>query len=398
MSLFFRFLTLIAVAIGLAILARMNSGNVVFFYPPYRIDLSLNFFVVLSGTLFVLLYIIVSTFRSVLKMPSKVVTYRSRKREKESNKALRDALKALFEGRFGQAERAAQRALELPENAPLAALIASRAAQNLGQRARRDEWLKHLQNDPPYNLARLMTVIELLVEDHRPEEALDAVKELNQSGIRHIHALQWALKANQQTKNWHEVLRLVKTLDKRNALHPALSARLRELAYKDLLGDENHDAEALCRVWAGISSEDKNQSFVAYHAANAFNQRDMHEQAAQLVEKVLALEWDDRLVQAYRDAAGDEGSPLLLAQIEKCEQWIKQRPADAELALSLGALCLRQKLWGKAQRYLEQALSAAGSTDMVKEVHLKLAQMHEALQQPEAAAYHYRQCALADLL
>jgi HemY protein len=398
MSLFFRFLMLIAVAIGLAILARMNSGNVVFFYPPYRIDLSLNFFVVLSGTLFVLLYIIVSTFRSVLKMPSKVVTYRSRKREKESNKALRDALKALFEGRFGQAERAAQRALELPENAALAALIGSRAAQSLGQRARRDEWLNRLQNDAAYNLARLMTMIELLVEDHRPEEALDAVKELNQSGIRHIHALQWALKANQQTKNWHEVLRLVKTLDKRNALHPALSARLRELAYKDLLGDENHDAEALSRVWAGIASEDKNQAFIAYQAANAFNQRDMHEEAAHLVEKVLALEWDDRLVRAYREAAGDEGSPLLLAQIENCEQWIKQRPADAELALSLGTLCLRQKLWGKAQRYLEQALSAASSTDMVKDVHLKLAQMHEALQQPEAAAHHYRQCALADLL
>jgi HemY protein len=35
---------------------------------------------------------------------------------------------------------------------------------------------------------------------------------------------------------------------------------------------------------------------------------------------------------------------------------------------------------------------------MVREAHLKLAQLHEALQQGEAAAHHYRQCALADLL
>ncbi len=397
MSLFFRFLTLMAIAIGLAILARMNSGNVVFFYPPYRIDLSLNFFVVLAGGLFVVLYIITSTFRSMLQMPARVVAYRARKRENEGNKALRDALKALFEGRFGHAEKAAQRAVETPENAPLAALIGSRAAQSMGQRMRRDEWLGRLQGDANYKVARLMTSIELLVEDHRPEAALDAVNELNQSGMRHIHALQWALKAYQQTRNWHEVLRLVKTLDKRNALHPALSARLRELAYKDLLGDENHDAEALGQVWAKIPTEDRSQPFVAFQAASAFNRRGMYEEAAQLVEKVLEQDWDERLVRVYRDAAGAEGSSLLLRQIENCETWIKRLPNDAQLALSLGALCLRQKLWGKAQRYLEQALSAAENTGMMMEAHLKLAQMHEALQQPEAAAHHYRQCALANL-
>jgi HemY protein len=35
---------------------------------------------------------------------------------------------------------------------------------------------------------------------------------------------------------------------------------------------------------------------------------------------------------------------------------------------------------------------------MVRESHLKLAQLHEALQQPEEAASHYRQCALATIL
>jgi HemY protein len=61
-------------------------------------------------------------------------------------------------------------------------------------------------------------------------------------------------------------------------------------------------------------------------------------------------------------------------------------------------LCLRQKLWGKAQRHLEQALSDATEFRTVREVHLKLAQLHDALSQPEQAAAHYRQCALATLL
>jgi HemY protein len=35
---------------------------------------------------------------------------------------------------------------------------------------------------------------------------------------------------------------------------------------------------------------------------------------------------------------------------------------------------------------------------MVREAHLKLAQMHEALGQEAEAAAHYRQCALATIL
>ena len=38
---------LMATAIGIAVTARFNPGNVVLFYPPHRIDMSLNLFVVL---------------------------------------------------------------------------------------------------------------------------------------------------------------------------------------------------------------------------------------------------------------------------------------------------------------------------------------------------------------
>ena len=44
MRFFLWILTLFATAIGVAVLARFNPGNVVLFYPPYRIDVSLNFF------------------------------------------------------------------------------------------------------------------------------------------------------------------------------------------------------------------------------------------------------------------------------------------------------------------------------------------------------------------
>jgi len=398
MRIFLWLLILFATAIGLAVTAHFNTGNVVFFYPPYRVDLSLNFFVLLALLCFVLLNVILAAIRSTREMPGRVAAYRKEKREREGNRAVREALKALFEGRFGHAEKAAKRAAESPDNVGLAALIGARAAHRMRQSARRDAWLASIKDDNALKTARLMTTIELLVDEHKPHLALEAVEELNVSGTRHIHALRLALKANQRAKNWPEVLRLVRSLDKHNALHPALSRRLRELAYEDLLCDRSHDAESIQRVWATIPPADRIQPFVAVRAADAFNARGLHDDARILVEKALAAEWDDRLVRAYRASAATDGSPALLAQIERCENWQHERPADPELALTLGAFCLRQKLWGKAQRHLEQALSDATEASLVREAHLKLAQLHEALGNTEDAASHYRQCAIATML
>ncbi|MEN3363798.1 MAG: HemY protein [Burkholderiales bacterium] len=398
MRIFLSLIILFAAAIGLAVGARFNPGNVVLFYPPYRVDLSLNLFLLLLVLLFALAYGTLRAIRSAQQMPRRVIAYRREKREREGNRALRDALKALFEGRFGHAEKAATRAADVPDNAGLSALIGARAAHRLSQGGRRDAWLAKIQDDASLKTARLMTAMELQIDDHQPEIALESANELNASGTRHIHALRLALKANQHANNWPEVLRLVRLLDKRNAIHPALSRRLRELAYADLMSDRAHDVESLRRVWSTVPTQERVQPLIALRAARSFNAKGLNDEARSIVEKALATEWDDRLVRAYGSTAAAEGSSALLAQIERCEEWRKSRPTDPELALTLGTLCLRQKLWGKAQRHLEQALSDATESETVREVHLKLAQLHEALNQPEEAAAHYRQCALATML
>jgi HemY protein len=398
MRIFLWLVLLFTVAICVAVAAHFDPGNVVFFYPPTRVDMSLNLFLLLALAIFLALHFILVAIGTARDMPGKVAAYRREKRDREGNKALRESLKALFEGRFGHAEKAAKRAVESPDNAGLAALIAARAVHRMSQTEKRDLWLSAIQDDATLKTARLMTSIELMVDGHQAEQALEAVAELNASGTRHIHALRLALKANQRARNWTEVLRLLRSLDNHNALHPAVSRRMRELAYEDLLGDRNHDAESIRNLWQTVSANDRVRPFVAVRAAETFNACGLHDEARGIVERALGAEWDDKLVRAYRKSAAPEGTPTLLAQIDRCESWSADRPNDAELALTLGTFCLRQKLWGKAQRHLEQALSDAIEPAIMREAHLKLAQLHEALEQPEQAANHYRQCALASVL
>jgi HemY protein len=388
------FIALCAVAIGLAVTAHMNPGNVVLFYPPYRVDISLNFFVILIVGLFIAFYVVMWTIGMARKLPSRVITYRREKREAEANKSLKEALKAFFEGRFGHAEKAAEKAAALPDNAGVAALIGARSAHRMRQAERRDIWLASTETNPALKTARLMTTLELSVDEHQFKRALEVVDELNANGTRHIQALQWALKANQQAKNWPEVLRLVQTLDKRKALHPALSTRLREMAYDSLLSDHAHDRESILRLWSSVPSEDRVNPFIASRAAKALNLRGLHDEARVLLERALNVNWDSTLLQAYRDSVVETGSPVLLGQIERCEGWIAKRANDPELILTLGVLCLRQKLWGKAQQHLQEALDMTIDPRLVRQGHLGLAQMHDALGQQEQAAEHYKRCAL----
>ncbi|MFZ6798507.1 heme biosynthesis HemY N-terminal domain-containing protein [Undibacterium sp. Di24W] len=398
MRIFIRILILFALAAGIAIGARFNTGNVVLFYPPLRIDVSLNFFLVLLALLFFVVYIIVRTIVATAEMPKKVSEYRQSKRERESNRSLREALKALFEGRFGHAEKSALKALDLPENKAIAALIGARAAHHMSQFERRNAWFARIEDDNSYKTARLVTMTELYVDQHKAEQALDAVRELNARGKRHIQVLRWALKANQQAKNWTEVVKLVRTLEKNHAIHPALAGRLREMSYDALLKEHGHDAESLRRVWSEVPSAERKNRYIAVSAAAAFTKCQILDEARSIVEKSLNEDWDNRLLRSYREAAAAEGSAALRSQIENCETWLKAQAKNPELELTLGVLCFNQKLWGKAQVHMEDALDHAQEPRTIREANLSLAKLHETIGQTAEATKYYRQCAIATTL
>lgn len=397
MRIFIWTIVLFAAAIGIALAARYNVGNVVLFYPPYRIDLSLNFFLLLLALLFALLYAVIQTLGATRRIPQRVGRYRRQKRERQANAALRDAVRSWFEGRFGQAEKSATQAAKVPANMAAAALIGARAAEQQQKPARRDHWLGKLQEDASLETARLMTQIELHNEAHEPEAALVAVQQLEASGVKHAQAQRLALQANERAGNWPEVLHKVRMLDKHKALAPAVSRRMREQAYADLLADPAQDAESLRALWKSVPPAEKIQPYIALPAAHSFQRCGLVAEAATIVEHALANEWDARLLRAYRSSAAEEGTPALRQQIEHCERWQKAHPDDAELSLTLGVLCQRQKLWGKAERQLDRALSlarhAVAPQALQREAHLHLAQLHEALDQPEKADSHYRSAA-----
>src|SRR5437868_8142652 len=114
MRLLFGVAILFGGAVGLALFTQFNQSNVVLFYPPYRVELSLNLALALLLLAFFAAWTLLTAVRHLSEMPRRAAAYRERSRMLKAQAALRDAVENLFAGRFSRAERTAREAQAWP--------------------------------------------------------------------------------------------------------------------------------------------------------------------------------------------------------------------------------------------------------------------------------------------
>jgi HemY protein len=380
-------LLLALIAAALALAAQFNDGNVAILVPPYRIDLSLNLYLLLSALFAIVVYVIAFVAHRAFDFPRQVTLYQERREIVGGQRALKEALQALLEGRFARAERAAKAAQSSTESAGLAALIGARAAHRMQEFDRRDTWLQSAAADRSVQAARLVSSAEMWAESRENDRALDAIRGVQAGGSRHIHAARIALAAYAQAGRWDELLKSVRALAKRNALHEVLVARYKRLSYRARLMEKRHDAGLFEGALSHIPAEDRREPGLAADAARWLAALDRGASAAHLLEDALAHEWDPRLIEAY----GQIDAPPYRERIEKCEDWLRDHPNDAVLLRCVGRLCMREQLWGKAAQYLAESATILPHPD----TSIARAQLAELTDDKASAHEHYRDAALA---
>ncbi|UCG96718.1 MAG: heme biosynthesis protein HemY [Burkholderiales bacterium] len=387
MRMLFWLFVLAALAVVAALAAQFNDGNVAIFVPPYRVDLSLNFLLLLLALLLLAVYLLARLGHALAEFPRRVADYRASRGMMGSLHALRVAVLALLEGRYARVERAARDAQGSPENAALTALLAARAAHRMQEYQRRDDWLRQAGSDPGVQMARLVSSAEMWTETRETEKAQEAVAEMQRSGGRHIHASRIALGVNAQAHRWDDVLKGVRLLDKRRALHAASAQGFRLAAYRGRLADHSLDADDLVAECRRIPTAELRRPELAAEAARLLAAAGRGEVAAELIEAALKQGWDADLVELY----GRIDAPPYRQRIEQASAWLVEHANDPALLRALGLLCEREQLWGKALGYLgdSRRLQPSGETS------LALARIAEATGDEAAARGYFREAALA---
>ena len=381
-------LAVFALAVGQSLAAHLNDGYAILVFPPYRVELSLNLAILFGVAGFALGYMLLRLVAHTLRLPLHVRAFRLRRRGEKGRAAMLAALQALFEGRYARAEKSAGEAYELGEAPALSALIAARSAAELRELERRDQWLARAEShDADTRQARLAVQASLLLDDRRYDDALAVLRELSASGGKRIATQRMLMKAHQRLGHWDEVRRLATAMGKRGVLAEVAATQLRITAQVEALRQHAGDATGLLECWQ--HTEDRVDARVARTAAQLFIALGDCRRAHEIVEAALEAEWSEPLILLYGECLGAD----MLAQIERAEKWLKSRPRDRALLLTLGRMCVAQELWGKAQSYLEASLSEEPS----RTAHVALAQLFDRIGKPEDANRHYRASADAKL-
>ncbi len=367
-------------AVALALAGRANTGYVLVVAPPYRYELTLNLLLLLFAAGWILLYVLARIALRGLAMPAEVREYRARRKRERAHAAIDAALLALLEGRYGKARQHAQRALALGEG-PLAALLAARAAIEVRDFDTANDLLARIAAmTPQFTAARLMMDAEIELALQRPQTALTLLQRLRADAGMHTAALRLELRALQAAKRWADVPALLEQLKRRDVLDKVQADQLRWHAQAEHLESLSADSAALNEYWQRLPESDRRHPRVAAAAAQARLACGERNQAAEIIAASLEHDWDSNLVLRFAECQGEDNVSL----IQRAEGWLAGHHDDASLLLVLGRLCLAEKLWGKAQTYLEASVALAETYA----AHLALAELHAGLARHDEANAH----------
>ena len=370
-------LALFGVAVAIALFAGNNQGTVTLFWPPYRLDLSLNLVLLLLFLAFMFLHAALGALAALFDLPRQALRWRSQQKERAVHASLLDSISHLLAGRFIRGRKSAETALvqerslstsgqrlgNAAQVRALAHLLAAESAQALQDRGAREE---HLQQALEQGVSRdaqethegaLMRAARWALDDRDPQAAMAWLRQMPQGAARRTLALRMKLKASRLAQEPAEALETARLLAKHRAFSPtAAQSIVRGLAI-DLLNG-SHDVAQLQQAWDSLEPAERLMPELAIHAAQRLMALGGD---AQLARDWLLPAWERqaqlgeglkvKLVRAL-EAGLDSLDGGWLARIELAH---KENPRDATLQYLAGMACMKRQLWGKAQQLMSQA-------------------------------------------
>ena len=381
-------LALSATAVALALAGRYGSGYVVFVVPPWRAEMSIMLFVILLLVSFAGAYLLIRLAVKTYRLPRQI---RKGKIEHERAKArilLLESLQLLFSGEFRNAESRARTAMQHDDTRDMAAAVAAWAAYEGGHSSAAVPYLDHIRSAGSTRM-RDVSKAYMLLADGKSAEALSLLKTLAASDPKNPGVLKMKVEAEVAGKAWEDVLVTLAPLTRSGMLPEGAAQQIRLNAELNLIKSKPANPEVIVEAWKAFSRESRFDAAMAATVATRLVSIGCFDEAKEVIEETIDARgiegWDSQLAAIY--AACKTNSTL--AQIERAERWLRQHARDAVLLATLGKLCMRQALWGKAQSYLEASVALEPSLD----AHMTLARLMEQLGRNDEAIRHVRRSA-----
>lgn len=190
-------------------------------------------------------------------------------------------------------------------------------------------------------------------------------------------------------KDWEKLAALIPELEKAKVLANDEMIQLKEqitIHRLHRMSSSETRPDELDKLWEGLSKTMQKREFVVEAYVRALLSVNQVAEAETILLKFLKRQWSDRLIILLGHIEPDDTGSLLLL----LEGWIKDRPNNVPLMLTLGRLSLRNRLWGKGREYFEKGLRASENTQLSAELNAELARLLEHLGEHEKSLICYR--------
>jgi HemY protein len=374
-------------AVGLALVLRDHSGNVLIVAQPWRVELSLTLAVLLILGCFIILYVVLRVLVWISRGPERLRSWRGLRAQNHDYKLLESGWINVLEGRYTEAEKVLSKLLGRTRSSSrkvLAGLASARASHHLGEYTRRDQALALAQEsagtDPRLREAAATVAAEMYLDQNRPQDALVLLQPLQDASSRYFHATRLLLRAHRQLRNHDRVYELTRLLSRRGVIDRAEALQLIETSAAARL--HAGGADGFKSIWGDLKGEERCLPDIALAGAAIQEGQGNYEEASKILEAAINVKLEPRLLSAYSQCPPD----LVPRRLSKAEVWLKSHPEDSVLLATLGNLCLTGQLWGQGEHYLLRSMKIR--SDM--RIHALLGNLYDRLGRSADAMTHWR--------
>lgn len=282
--------------------------------------------------------------------------WRSRVRSRRAVKRTNRGVEAMGQGRWKKAEKLLRNTADDAPTPVVNYLFAAQAAHYQGHFEQAQELLQVAAQKAPAAVEAIDLVkAELMIDRQQYEQALATLSRLLRAHPEHPQVLKLLRQVYAQVNDWVGMRQILPRLEKLTTERDY--AQLEDRTYTALFGQLSvgtGDADTLLtqarQLWRELPNPRQDIPLMMAFYSDALVRGGATDEAAKLLRQGIERHWSPLLLQRYALLPND--AAVLL---KKAEGWLEQHNHDSELLMCLGRLCVRCALWGKAQRYFEDA-------------------------------------------
>lgn len=361
-------LVLVAVLLGglIGTLVVRDPGYVLLSYGDMAFETSLWFALVLLGLAYLTIRLLFWLFSRTLASTGRFGSWLKRRKATKAQKQTVQGLLLMAEGQWAEARKVLTAAAREVNTPLINYLTAARAAHELGDAQGRDELLRMAhESTPGSKFAVGLTQAELQKNAAQWEQSLATLLQLKSSSPRHPQVLAMLIQVYEELADWQALIELLPEAKKRKIFPEAAFADLQQRAWVSRLTQAGADAD---KVWTDVPKDLKRSPALVLAYARALLSDGTDASAADKAEAAIRIAlqqtWDDELVVLYGLAGGADPERQLVV----AEGWVKEKPNDPKLLLTLGRICLMNQAWPKAREYFETSLRLQRSPEVYGEL------------------------------